>query len=160
MQLVLSRLQYLPVASAHQLGIIVGCISGGIVKYTEYTCRSLMDPIQHSLLFVFPFARFSFWLSSRLYIHQPTFLTFISLRNWLCATATLVHAGAQRRSSTDRPVDLSAWLRSTLSTAPNPRLSTFVCGCCMIARGGGQQIAIRRGPTWQGHIGDYMRHAS
>lgn len=27
-------------------------------------------------------------------------------------------------------------------------------------RGGGQQIAICRGPTLQGHIGDYMRHPS
>lgn len=54
----------------------------------------------------------------------------------------------------------SLWLCSMPSTAPNSRLPTLMRGCCMIARGGGQQIAICWGPTWQGHIGDYMRHAS
>lgn len=58
------------------------------------------------------------------------------------------------------PQPSALWLCSTLSTAPNARLPTLMQGCGMIARGGRQQIAICRGPTWQGHIGDYMRHAS
>lgn len=99
-------LQHLPVASARQLGIIVGCVSDGIVKYTPLS--ELNGSHSRSLLFELSFAFLLGWLFSRLDVHQSTFLTFIYPRNWLCATVTVVHADAQRRSSTAHSTALGA----------------------------------------------------
>ena len=111
------------------------------------TCRSLMDSIHGSLLFVFPVR--SSWVGflRRLDIYQSILLACLSFRNWLRTKVTLVHAGAQRWFPTAHPKGHSAQRPQLPST---PSLSTLMHGCRMIARGGGQQNCNLSGPYMAG----------
>lgn len=139
-------LRYLPAANARQLGIIVGCVSGGIVRYILQFCQSLMDAhirVAYCLAPLSPRAFLALASCVTVHphgIHQPIVLTSVS-RSSRCATAIiLVHAGTQRKmklqqSTTEAP---ALCPRSALPFALNPGLSTLMHGYCMIARGGGQ----------------------
>lgn len=85
-----------------------------------HTCRSLMDPTHVACFFIlWPLLVLAF-LATR---HPSADLADIHLsqRNWRCATVTVVHAGAQRRSSTAHSKGRSALAVFDAPNGPQPK---------------------------------------